>query len=61
MSDANTQQKIPYLDYQRPSCPTCGLPMWLTEVEYISSDPLNERLHFECKVCEAKAIISPLA
>jgi len=35
--------------------------MWLTEVEYISSDPLNERLHFECKVCEAKAIISPLA
>jgi hypothetical protein len=33
--------------------------MWLTEVEYVGANMPN-KLHFECKACDAKAIIPPL-
>ena len=57
---ATSAQRIPELDHQRPACPLCGLPMWLIEIEYVDNNPRKERLHFECKACEAKAIIPPL-
>jgi transposase-like protein len=59
MASVSTE-KIPELDYQRPNCPICGLPMWLIEVEHLSSNSLTERLHFECKACQAQAVIPPL-
>jgi hypothetical protein len=34
--------------------------MWLAEVDYVSNMPPQERLHFECKACGAKAIVPPL-
>ena len=45
---------------QRPLCPSCGVPMWLVEVEHLREPTLIDRLHFECQVCEVKAIIPPL-
>lgn len=60
MSANSALRKIPELEHQRPGCPLCGLPMWLTEVEYVAGVSRKERLHFECKACEAKAIIPPL-
>jgi hypothetical protein len=40
-----------------PPCPICGIPMWLVEVQHLGQ---AERFHFECKVCDAKAVIPPL-
>ncbi len=43
---------------KHPVCPTCGVPMWLTLIERIPDSPmLKDRLHYECKVCETKAIV----
>jgi hypothetical protein len=37
-----------------PQCPTCAVSMWLVEIEKMG--PV-ERRHFECKVCDGKAIL----
>lgn len=47
-------------DNARPHCPSCGVPMWLVEVERRHGPYHTDRLHFECKVCETAAIIPPL-
>ena len=57
MSVNSAPQKIPDLDHQRPDCPVCGLPMWLTEIEYFNSDAIKGQLHFECKACEVRAVL----
>jgi hypothetical protein len=44
----------------RPVCPTCTVPMWLVEVEHLPGPPYTDRLHFECKACDGKAVIPPL-
>jgi hypothetical protein len=44
-----------------PQCPECALPMWLTKLEKHSSGAMKHtRLHYECKVCEAVAIVPSL-
>ncbi len=41
-----------------PICPTCGVPMWLTRIESAASQMLTEeRRHYECKVCDAIAML----
>jgi rubredoxin len=40
-----------------PICPTCGVRMWLTRIESAASQMLPERLHYECKVCDAVAML----
>lgn len=60
MSDAHTHNydsPVP----KHPVCPTYGAPMWLTMIEHIPGTPLIKgRMHYECKVCDAKAIVPPL-
>jgi hypothetical protein len=34
--------------------------MWLIKVEHMPGLPHTDRQHFECQVCNAKAIIPPL-
>jgi hypothetical protein len=60
MSVAPVAQKVPDLEEHRPPCPTCGVPMWLIEIEHTSSRPPKTMLTFECKACDAKAVIPPL-
>lgn len=38
-----------------PLCPSCGVPMWLAEVDHLGR--YQVRAHFECKECETKAVI----
>ncbi len=60
MSDGQTHNYDPPFP-KHPACPTCGVPMWLTRIERIPGAPaLMDRLHYECKICEAKAVIPPL-
>jgi hypothetical protein len=47
------------LTAKHPVCPTCGVPMWLTRIENAVSEMVKDRLHYECKVCDATAIVSP--
>jgi hypothetical protein len=56
----STPQELNELDDVRPPCPTCGMPMWLTEIEHIAATTPKALLHFECVACDAKAIIPPL-
>jgi hypothetical protein len=36
-------------------------PMWLTSIQhFVDGEPAKDRLHYECKVCEAKAVIPPM-
>jgi hypothetical protein len=37
-----------------PQCPACAVPMWLVEVKKLGA---VERRHFECKVCDSKAVL----
>jgi hypothetical protein len=60
MSVATVAQKVPDLEEHRPLCPTCGVPLWLIEIEHTSSRPPKTMLTFECKACDAKAVIPPL-
>jgi hypothetical protein len=60
MSVAAVAQKVPDLEEHRPPCPTCGVPMWLIEIEHTSSRPPKTMLTFECKACDATAVIPPL-
>jgi hypothetical protein len=59
MSDSH-QENISREQVRHPRCPECGVPMWLTEIEHLSVNPVKQFLHFECKVCDSKAIIPPL-
>lgn len=44
----------------QPPCPTCGSPMWLVRLEHPApADPAQDKLYFECKVCDAKTVLSP--
>jgi hypothetical protein len=41
-----------------PRCPACGVPMWLVGVQHFADgDPAKDRLHYECKACDAKAVL----
>jgi hypothetical protein len=45
----------------QPRCPSCGVAMWLVSIQHFADgNPTKDRLHYECKVCEAKAVIPPL-
>lgn len=44
-----------------PLCPTCGVAMWLVEIERFPGSRYCDRWHFECKACESKAVVPPLA
>jgi|RhiMethySRZTD1v2_1073278.scaffolds.fasta_scaffold114239_4 hypothetical protein len=59
MSDSH-QENILAEQVPHPRCPECDVPMWLTRVEHLNGSPVKQLLHFECKVCESKAIIPPL-
>ena len=44
-----------------PKCPVCVVPMWLVKIEkHVSGDPKLTRNHYECKVCDAQAILPPM-
>jgi hypothetical protein len=60
MSVATVAQKVPDLEEHRPPCPACGVPMWLIEIAHTSTRPPKTMLTFECKACDAKAVIPPL-
>ena len=34
--------------------------MWLVQVEHLPGPRYTDRLHFECKVCDGKAVVPPL-
>jgi hypothetical protein len=34
--------------------------MWMTMIEHAPGAPALDRLHYECKICEAKAVVPPL-
>jgi hypothetical protein len=43
---------------KHPRCPACGVPMWLVGVQnYVDGNQRRDRLHYECKACEAKAVL----
>jgi hypothetical protein len=47
---------------QHPVCPTCGVRMWLTLIaRFPGQSRMKDRLQYECKVCEGKAILPPLS
>jgi hypothetical protein len=51
----------PHYELLRPTCPSCGVPMWCIQIERLPlQNKLAERLHFKCMACEAEAIIPPL-
>jgi hypothetical protein len=59
MSDGHLEH-ISGEQVRHPRCPECDLPMWLIKVEHLNGNSVKQFLHFECKVCDAKAIIPPL-
>jgi hypothetical protein len=40
-----------------PRCPVCAVPMQLVTVEHVSGNPSQDKLHHECKVCDAKLVL----
>jgi predicted RNA-binding Zn-ribbon protein involved in translation (DUF1610 family) len=44
----------------RPTCPRCGVAMWLREVQHNPGPHNTDRWYFECKVCGDAAVIPPL-
>jgi hypothetical protein len=55
-----TTENTDHPDRDRPLCPSCGVPMWLVEIERRGGPPHKDRLHFECKVCKTQAVVPPL-
>lgn len=45
---------------RHPSCPTCGVAMWMVKIEYRTELSYADRKHYECKACDAKAVMPPL-
>ena len=44
-----------------PMCPVCAVPLWLVKImHHVSGDPKLTRKQFECKVCDAVAILPPM-
>ena len=44
-----------------PKCPVCAVPMWLVLVtKHVSGDPQLTRNQYECKACDAVAILPPM-
>lgn len=60
MSSIDSYPRSDHVDGARPLCPTCHVAMWLVEIEHMPGAEITDRLRFECKVCEAKAIVPPL-
>lgn len=62
MSDSeHTLSVVLPLEPRHPRCQVCAVPMWLVTVQHFSDGhPEKDRLHYECKACEAKAIIPAL-
>ena len=61
MSGSDAPGLVPPSDPPHPRCPTCGVPMWLTSIQhYADGDRTKDRLHYECKACEGKAILPVL-
>jgi hypothetical protein len=56
MSNINQHNVIP-AEQPHPTCPVCGVAMWMVFLEHIPGT--NERLHYECQ-CDAKAVLSPI-
>jgi hypothetical protein len=39
-------------------CPKCAVPMWMVKVEYYVAGTVDPARHiFECKVCDARAVV----
>ena len=54
-------EKAETVSAAHPRCPVCAVPMWLTRiVKHSSGSPRLTRHHYECVVCDAKAILPPL-
>ena len=60
MSESDQNSIVPP-EPKHPLCPICGVPMWVTFVEHIPGKPLKDRLHYECRACEAKAVLPRLS
>lgn len=44
-----------------PRCPVCAVSMWLVKIlHHASGDPKLTRKQFECKACDAVAILPPM-
>ena len=60
MPDAKAHSIIPP-EQPHPRCPVCGLPMWLIRLDHlVPGEPHKDKLHYQCQVCEAKAVLPPL-
>jgi hypothetical protein len=35
--------------------------MWLVKIEHVAGPRVADRFHYECKACDGRAIIPPLA
>ena len=54
------QQAQP-VSHTHPRCPVCAAPMWLIKiVRHVSENPRLTRNHYECKACDAQAILPPM-
>ena len=43
---------------KHPQCTACAVPMWLVDRQHIPGEPPRERWFYECKVCDAKLVVS---
>ena len=55
MGTAALRQPKPVPDFH-PRCPVCAVPMWLVKIMR-HADPRLTRKQFECKACDAGAIL----
>jgi hypothetical protein len=60
MPDVKEHSLIPP-EQPHPRCPVCSLPMWLMRLDHVvPGEPLKDKLHYQCQVCDAKAVLPPL-
>ena len=60
VTETQVHNVLPLVDeFERPTCETCDLPMWLVQIERVTVYQAD-RLHFECKVCDSRAVLPAL-
>jgi hypothetical protein len=61
MTSISRQQQDNAVSATHPRCPVCVVPMWLVKIQrHDSGDPKLTRNHYECKTCDARAILPPM-
>jgi hypothetical protein len=61
MPDGQPLSLAPPREPARMHCPTCGVLMWLVTIQHFADgEPVKDRLHYECKVCDTSASMPAL-